>query len=114
MGIPTAVSLPGGAPVDEDVKAMKLDEPDRDEPPGSSRSRREFLRISGLAVGAAGISPAATGPAETIETSSSQAGSRPGPDAVLARLIEGNKRFMKGELTHPGRKPEDFAPLAEG
>src|SRR5262249_20917837 len=23
-------------------------------------------------------------------------------------------RFIKGELTHPGRKPEDFAPLAEG
>jgi carbonic anhydrase len=36
------------------------------------------------------------------------------PAAVLARLVEGNQRFVRGELTHPGRRPEDFAPLAEG
>jgi carbonic anhydrase len=36
------------------------------------------------------------------------------PSAVLARLVEGNQRFVKGELAHPGRRPEDFAPLAEG
>jgi carbonic anhydrase len=35
-------------------------------------------------------------------------------DAVLARLLEGNERFAKGEAAHPRRKPEDFAPLAEG
>jgi len=35
-------------------------------------------------------------------------------DAVLVQLLDGNKRFMKGELVHPRRKPEDFVPLAEG
>jgi carbonic anhydrase len=38
-----------------------------------------------------------------------------GPDDVLAKLIEGNKRFMAGQtslLTR--RRPEDFAALAEG
>jgi carbonic anhydrase len=37
------------------------------------------------------------------------------PNAVLARLLEGNKRFMAGQtslLTR--RRPEDFAALAEG
>jgi carbonic anhydrase len=32
----------------------------------------------------------------------------------MARLLEGNKRFVKGELAHQGRKPEDFRALAEG
>ena len=36
------------------------------------------------------------------------------PDSVLARLLEGNKRFVSGQLVHPGRRPEDFAALAEG
>jgi carbonic anhydrase len=36
------------------------------------------------------------------------------PDEVLRKLLEGNKRFMKGETTGPRRKPEDFAKLAEG
>jgi carbonic anhydrase len=38
----------------------------------------------------------------------------PGTDEVLRKLLEGNKRFMKGETTDPRRKPEDFARLAEG
>ena len=29
-------------------------------------------------------------------------------------MLEGNKRFVNGQLVHPGRKPEDFAALAEG
>jgi carbonic anhydrase len=37
-----------------------------------------------------------------------------GPDEVLRKLLEGNRRFMKGETTAPRRKPEDFAKLAEG
>jgi carbonic anhydrase len=39
----------------------------------------------------------------------------PDPDAVLAKLLEGNKRFMNGQtslLTR--RRPQDFAELAEG
>jgi carbonic anhydrase len=33
---------------------------------------------------------------------------------VLAQLLEGNKRFASGQLTHPGRSPKDFSALAEG
>jgi carbonic anhydrase len=71
-------------------------------------SRREFIRLSGLAVGATGLTLTATGPARA------QAEADRKPDAVLARLVEGNKRFVSGKLLHPGRKPEDFAALAEG
>ncbi len=68
-------------------------------------SRRDFLRLTGLAAGAAGLTISSTGRAAQ--------GARD-PDAALARLLEGNKRFVAGQLTHPGRKPEDFAALAEG
>lgn len=71
-------------------------------------TRRDFVRLSGLAAGAAGLVLSSTGSAVGRPTAG------PDPDAVLARLIEGNKRFVKGELAHPGRRPEDFAPLAEG
>ncbi len=71
-------------------------------------TRREFVRLSGLATGAAGLGLVPAGAAI------GRPAARPDADAVLARLIEGNKRFVKGELAHPGRKPEDFAPLAEG
>ncbi|MFO0891293.1 MAG: carbonic anhydrase [Isosphaeraceae bacterium] len=33
---------------------------------------------------------------------------------MLSRLMAGNARFVKGELLNPGRRPEDFLPLAEG
>lgn len=36
------------------------------------------------------------------------------PGEVLTRLLEGNKRYSKGEPAQPRRKPEDFAPLAKG
>ncbi len=39
---------------------------------------------------------------------------RPGPDAVLGQLLDGNKRFVEGKLRHPGRAPKDFLALAEG
>jgi carbonic anhydrase len=71
-------------------------------------SRRQFVRLVGLATGVAGLARNSTGRA------SNQPASVRDPDAVLARLIEGNKRFVSGQLAHPGRKPEDFAPLAEG
>ncbi len=68
-------------------------------------SRREFVRRSGLAAGA-------------VLSSAGLAVGQPAaardPASVLARLAEGNRRFIRGELAHPGRKPEDFAPLAEG
>jgi carbonic anhydrase len=77
------------------------------------QSRRHFLRRSGIGLGAtslvfSGMGSTIAGPATT------QPDARPSPEAVLDRLIEGNKRFVKGELSHPGRKPDDFLPLAEG
>ncbi len=68
-------------------------------------SRREFVRLTGLA---AGLSTGVTGRAAIQPAAVRE------PDAVLARLLEGNKRFVNGQLVHPGRKPEDFAALAEG
>jgi carbonic anhydrase len=70
-------------------------------------SRREFVRLTGMA-GAMGLTSPTAGLAV------SQGAAAPTPDQVLARLLEGNKRFVNGQLTHPGRKPEDFAALAEG
>jgi carbonic anhydrase len=78
-------------------------------------SRREFMRLSGLAVGATGLAlPTAAVAAATTTPGASQPISQRDSGAILAQLVEGNKRFVKGELTHPGRRPEDFAPLAEG
>ena len=71
-------------------------------------SRREFIRLSGLAVGATGLALSTMGRAADLPTGGEDAG------AVLAQLLEGNKRFMTGDLAHPRRKPEDFVPLAEG
>ncbi len=33
---------------------------------------------------------------------------------ILPRLMQGNERFVKGTIEHPGRKPSDFQPLAAG
>src|ERR1700704_482755 len=71
-------------------------------------SRREFARLSGLAAGAVAFALPATGRTDEPAPAKRDA------ETVLARLLEGNKRFMRGELAHPGRKPEDFAALAEG
>jgi carbonic anhydrase len=64
--------------------------------------------MTALAAGAAGLALPSAGRA------ASQPAAARDPDSVLARLLEGNKRFVSGQLTHPGRKPEDFAALAEG
>jgi carbonic anhydrase len=68
-------------------------------------SRRAFIRWSGLVAGAA-LSPCGQAVGQPAPARD--------PAAVLARLIEGNRRFIRGNLAHPGRRPEDFAPLAEG
>ncbi len=69
-------------------------------------SRREFVRLSGLA--AAGLVVGGATRADDKPTTTRD------PDRVLSELLEGNQRFVKGQPTHPGRKPEDFAPLAAG
>src|SRR5262245_43259871 len=69
-------------------------------------SRRDFVRSAGLATGlmAAG-EPGAFALAQPPRD----------PDAVLAKLLEGNKRFMNGQTSLLTRKrPQDFAELAEG
>src|SRR5689334_10233158 len=71
-------------------------------------SRREFMRLSGLAAGAAGLALSTIGRAAAPPRGGRDA------DTVLTQLLEGNKRFMGGELAHPRRRPEDFMPLAEG
>src|SRR5262245_4833500 len=71
-------------------------------------SRREFVRLSGLAVGAAGLARMSAARADDPPVA------RPDADTVLAHLLDGNKRFVEGKLDHPRRKPEDFVPLAEG
>jgi carbonic anhydrase len=71
-------------------------------------SRRDFVRVSGAVAVSAGLALYMTGQAAD--------GSATGrdTDANLAQLLEGNKRFMKGDLAHPRRTPEDFMSLAEG
>jgi carbonic anhydrase len=61
------------------------------------------LAMTGVSVAAEAAAP----PAPAVPA--------PTPDEVLAKLLEGNKRFMAGTpslLTR--RRPEDFAALAEG
>jgi carbonic anhydrase len=74
----------------------------------TSLSRREFMHHATLAAGAVNLPLPSTG----------LAGEKPAPkrdpDAVLARLLEGNMRFVKGETAQPRRKPEDFVRFAEG
>jgi carbonic anhydrase len=71
-------------------------------------SRREFMRLSGLAAGVASLGLA------TIGRAGDPLGTERDRDALLVQLLEGNKRFMKGDLAHPCRKPEYFVSLAEG
>lgn len=71
-------------------------------------SRRQFMWLSGLVAGAAGLAISPMGRAADPPRGGRDA------DTVLTQLLEGNKRFMRGELAHPRRKPEDFVPLADG
>jgi carbonic anhydrase len=76
-------------------------------------TRRDFVGLSGLI--ASGLVVAADG--AVGRSAGAEPAGKPSPagaDEVLRKLLEGNKRFMKGETTAPRRKPEDFAKLAEG
>lgn len=80
-------------------------------------SRRDFMKISGLAVSVGATGLMLSAPAESVQAAAAtHTRSAPDrdPEKVLAQLLAGNKRFMKGELTHPGRTPADFAALADG
>lgn len=72
-------------------------------------SRRDFIQAAGLAAGVAGLG--AANPAVSAGATTSAAD----PNAVLATLLEGNKRFIAGTPSLLARRrPEDFAALAEG
>jgi carbonic anhydrase len=80
--------------------------------PNHRLSRRRFLRCSGLAVVALTL-PATRPTAGAAEPAADGKAPAPDAEAVLARLVEGNRRFVRGEPLHPRRRPEDFRPLAE-
>lgn len=70
-------------------------------------SRRQFAQNVGLAAGVVGVSG-------LTALGSPRQAAAPKPEDTLKQLMEGNKRFVEGKLTHPGRAPKDFQPLAEG
>jgi carbonic anhydrase len=76
----------------------------------SGWSRRRWLGIVGVGTALASMIRQAV----SREVHAAQPAVNRQPDAVLARLLEGNKRFLTGKLEHPGRTPADFVPLAEG
>jgi carbonic anhydrase len=76
-------------------------------------SRRKFLVGAGVAGFAAGM-----GLAMPHEIFGAVRGDEPSgkvidPDAALKKLMEGNARFVKGQVKGAGRKPEDFKLLAK-
>jgi carbonic anhydrase len=77
-------------------------------PSRTQLSRRQFLQYSALAAGAVNVALPATGLAADDPAPKRDA------DTVLALLLKGNGRFVRGEAAHPRRKPEDFTRLAEG
>jgi carbonic anhydrase len=76
--------------------------------PAKRLSRREFVYLSGLAATAVGPALCAADPPAGAPAANRN------PDAVLAELLAGNGRFVRGEAAHPRRRPQDFAPLSEG
>ncbi len=71
-------------------------------------SRRDFIKLAGLAAGAAGVT------VESNLLAVDKPASNRDPDSVLARLLEGNKRYVSGQSTRIGRTPADFAADARG
>jgi carbonic anhydrase len=80
-------------------------------------SRRKFM----LSASMAGVSLFSAESAADEQGSQQLSADKPSddkpdrsPDAVLARLLEGNKRFVDGKTARLGRKPADFAADAKG
>ena len=75
---------------------------------GSQFSRRDFVKLSTSAMAAmtVGFPHGLFG--------DTPAGAKVALADVLPRLMQGNERFVKGAIEHPGRKPSDFQPLAAG
>ncbi len=75
---------------------------------GTQFSRRDFVLLSTSAMAAMAIGVPHKLFADT------PAGAKVPLADVLPRLMQGNERFVKGAIEHPGRKPSDFQPLAAG
>jgi carbonic anhydrase len=80
-----------------------------------SSSRRTFLQLAGVAA-VAELMLVSQSKAQPKSTPAPAAPpmTRPNPDEVLRKLMDGNARFVEGRTAAPRRKPEDFAALSEG
>jgi len=81
-------------------------------------SRRDFLVGAGVAAGMAAGLTAGVELAMPCGVFGSLGADEPSgkvidPDAALKKLMEGNARFVKGQVKAGGRRPEDFKPLAK-
>lgn len=74
----------------------------------NDQCRRSFGKQVGLAAAFASLSPWAAFGDEKEKAASQK------PDEILAKLMEGNKRFMNGETNLRPRGPEDFSRDAQG
>jgi carbonic anhydrase len=81
--------------------------------PSLQPTRREFVGVSGLIATGLVIGDSTERRSTSVE-SADKPSAAPDPDGILRKLLDGNKRFMKGETSNPRGKPEDFAKLAEG
>src|SRR5215813_7135106 len=78
-------------------------------------SRREFLVGAGLAASyAAGMTFLTPAEMYGAVPADEPSGKAIDPDAALKKLMDGNARFVKGQVKAGGRRPEDFKPLAKG
>jgi carbonic anhydrase len=73
-------------------------------------SRRQFVHQIGWVAGAIGVAQWLRSPLQALEPYQGDLT----PDAVLARLMEGNKRFTSGQTKLSPRTPADFARDVEG
>ena len=78
-------------------------------------SRREFLVGAGVAASyAAGMTFLTPAEMYGAVPADEPSGKAIDPDAALKKLMDGNARFVKGQVKAGGRRPEDFKPLAKG
>jgi carbonic anhydrase len=77
------------------------------------QSRREWMRLAGLAAAGAVVGSAGRWAIAADATIADPRNGMTGTDA-LTKLLAGNERFVAGQPKSPRRRPEDFAPLAAG
>lgn len=73
-------------------------------------SRRKFFALASAAAWSVSNSHALL--AEAMEAAADKAATPVNPDQALRDLLDGNKRFMKGQTKGPRRSPAEFSKLA--